>query len=291
MKDFKDKVAVITGGASGVGFAIGERLGRAGARLVLADIEKGALDQAVADLRERKIDVIGQITDVSKADQVEALAERSFGHFGGVHLVFNNAGVGAGGGPTPWGVSEKAWTWGFNVNFYGVVNGIDAFMPRLLKQNQEAHICNTSSGIGLLYPPGSPVYSATKAGVVAITEMMHYQLMMMQSPVKAALLFPGPYVVETGLFNSARNRPAEFADEAAGAGGISSLEDMQQMMEKTIGRRIETTKPAEFAEYTYQALLQDKFWILPMNDRQVKAMRDRLESMIAGTNPLPPDVL
>jgi len=290
MKDFVDKVAVITGGASGVGLALATRFGRAGARLVLADIEQGPLEATVAALRERGFTAIGQRTDVADPTQVEALAERAFAEFGAVHLLFNNAGVGAGGGPSLWETSANAWSWGFNVNFWGVMNGVNAFMPRLLAQNQEAHVVNTASGVGLLFPPTSGVYSITKAAVIAATEILHMQLQMRRAPVKAAVLFPGPYVVETNLFSSARNRPPELsAGEAPPA--VNSLEDMQVMMERTLGRRIQTSTPATVAEYTYQALLQDQFWILPMHDRFRHALRERLEGMLNLRNPTIPDIL
>jgi NAD(P)-dependent dehydrogenase (short-subunit alcohol dehydrogenase family) len=291
MRDFNGKVAVITGGASGVGRAIGVRLARAGAKLVLADIEQPALDKTVAELRAAGFDAIGQVTDVAKPEQVEALAARSFDHFGEVHLLFNNAGVGAGGGASLWETSDKAWTWGFNVNFWGVMNGVNAFMPRLLAQNQEAHVVNTSSGVGLLFPPTSGVYSITKAAVIAATEILHMQLTMRAAPVKAALLFPGPYVVETNLFSSARNRPPELTDTNAAAPTVNSLEDMQAMMEKSIGRRIQTSTPEEVAEYAYQALLEDQFWILPMHDRFKHALRERFEGMLALRNPTIPDIM
>jgi NAD(P)-dependent dehydrogenase (short-subunit alcohol dehydrogenase family) len=285
MQDFNGKVAVITGGASGVGRAIGERLARAGARLVLADIERAALERTVAQLRGEGFEVIGQVTDVADAEAVEALAQRSFDHFGAVHLLFNNAGVGAGGGATLWETSAKAWAWGFNVNFWGVINGMNAFM------NQEAHVVNTSSGVGLLFPPTSGVYSITKAAVIATTEILHMQLLLQRSPVKAAVLFPGPYVVETNLFSSGRNRPAELREETPVGNAINSLEDMQAMMEKTIGRRIQTTTPEAVAEYTYQALLQDHFWILPMHERFRQALRERFEGMLALRNPTIPDIM
>jgi NAD(P)-dependent dehydrogenase (short-subunit alcohol dehydrogenase family) len=288
VKDFKDKVAVITGSASGVGRSLAFRLGREGVKLMLADIEQGALDKTVGELREAGYEAEGQVTDVADPDAVEALAERSFGHYGQVHLVFNNAGIGPGGAPKLWDSSLKSWHWGFNVNVFGVVHGIRSFVPRLVKQNLEAHIVNTASGVGIL--PISGIYSATKAAVIALTESLHFQLQAEKSPVKAALLFPGPHVLDTGLFNSARNRPKELTDPGD-ALGITSLEDMQQRMLKSIGRRIDITHPDEFAETAYQALREDKFWIMPIEGRVVAAIRDRYEGMLAGRTPKQPDIL
>jgi NAD(P)-dependent dehydrogenase (short-subunit alcohol dehydrogenase family) len=291
MKDFKGKTAVITGAASGVGLALAERLGREGARIVLADIEIGALDAAVARVKSGGVDAIGVKTDVTKADQVEALAEKSFSHYGEVDMVFNNAGVGGGGAMTIWDTDVSAFKWAFDVNFYGVLNGINAFAPRLLKQNKEAVLAATSSGAGLIFPPNSPAYSASKAAVIALMEILSFQLMMSGSPVKAACLFPGPYVVDTNLFNSQRNAPAEFKSNAQLGGGITSMESFQQVMEQMIGRRVETTQPSEFADYVFGALQRDEFWIMPMHDRTEKALRDRFEGMITKTNPMIADML
>lgn len=290
MKEFKGKAAVITGSASGVGLALAERLAREGCNVALADIEAPALEKAVARVKALGVDAIGVKTDVSKAEQVEALAEKSFSHFGEVHLVFNNAGVGGGGAMTVWDTDVSAFKWAFDVNFYGVLNGINAFAPRLLKQNKEAFLTATSSGAGLIFPPNSPAYSASKAAVIALMEILSVQLMMSGSPVKAACLFPGPYVVDTNLFNSQRNAPSEYKNDQLG-GGITSMESFQQVMEQMIGRRVETTQPEEFAEYVFGALKRDEFWIMPMHDRANKALRDRFEGMLNKTNPTIADML
>lgn len=291
MKDFKGKVAVITGSASGVGRSIAFRLGREGVKIVLADIEPGALEKTLGEVKAAGIDAISQITDVSNPDAVEALAEKSFAHYGQVHLVFNNAGVGAGGAPQLWDTTLKAWHWGFNVNMFGVVHGIRSFTPRLIKQNLPARIINTASGAGIVFPPSTGVYAATKAAVITLTEIMHFHLTSLNSPVKAGLLFPGPHVVDTGLFDSGRNRPKEFTDPADAGYGIKTLEDMQKIMEMTIGRRIETTHPDEVAETVYKCLVADKYYIQVMSAKLEKGIRDRYEGMIAGRDPVPADVL
>jgi NAD(P)-dependent dehydrogenase (short-subunit alcohol dehydrogenase family) len=290
MKDFKGKTAVITGAASGVGLALAERLGRDGARIVLADIEAGALEAAVARVKAGGVDAIGVKTDVTKADQVEALAQKSFSHYGEVDMVFNNAGVGGGGAMTVWDTDVSAFQWAFDVNFYGVLNGIKAFMPLLVKQNKEAVIAATSSGAGLVFPPNSPAYSSSKAAVIALMEILSFQLIMTGSPVKAACLFPGPYVVDTNLFNSQRNAPAEYKSDQLGS-GITSIESFQQVMEQMIGRRVDITQPEEFADYVHGALQRDEFWIMPMHARSEKALRERFEGMITKTNPFIADIL
>lgn len=292
MQSFKGKVAVITGGASGVGRAIGERLGREGARLVLADIEQGALDKTVAEFKAKDIEAIGHVTDVTKFDSVSALAERAFGHYGAVHLLFNNAGVGPGEAPNIWDTDLNTWAWGFNVNIWGVIHGIKAFLPRLVAQNQEARVINTTSSNGALYVlPNTPVYSASKAAVSSITEVLHFQLQAQQSPVKVSCLFPGPHIVRTGIFNSARVRPADMpADPNQLDLGIRTAEDLQTLM-ANFGMNIEITTPEEVAEYVYESLVKDEYWILPQTERSKQALRARTEGILARSNPTPPDVL
>lgn len=292
MKDFKGKVAVITGGASGVGKAIGERLGREGVRLVVADIEQKALDAAVADFKAQGIEAIGHVTDVTKLESVEALAERSFGHYGAVHLLFNNAGVGPREAMTAWDTGMNEWIWGYNVNVWGVVHGIKAFMPRLIAQNVEAHVVNTTSGNGGLYfMPQSSIYASTKAAVSAITETVHFQLTGMNAPVKISCLFPGPHIVRTGIYNSQRVRPADLpADANAFDPGIQTAEDLQKMMEN-FGKKIEITSPEEVAQQVFEDLQADRYWMLRQTERSRQALRARVDSILSLTNPTPPDVL
>lgn len=289
MKNFKDKVAVITGGASGVGRALAFRFGREGARIVVADIEQKALDRTVGELKAAGIDAIGVIADVTKYESVDALAEKAFSHFGAVHLVFNNAGIGASETPHVWEAPLSEWAWGFNVNIWGVVHGIKAFMPRLVKQNIEAHIINTSSGNGgVIAMPMTPIYTATKAAVSAITEILHYQLRAENSPIKVSTLYPGPHVVATGIYNSERNRPQELTNEESGKHKqVHSLEEMKDQM-KAMGVDLQVTQPEEVAEYAYQALLEDKFWILPLTAHTEAQARARFENMMARRDPVSP---
>ncbi len=289
MKNFKNKVAVITGGASGVGRAIAFRFGREGAKIVLADIERKALDRTVGELAAEGIEAVGFVTDVTKYESVEALAEQSFKHFGGVHLLFNNAGVGAAEAPNLWDAPLTEWQWGFNVNIWGVIHGLKAFMPRLVAQNQEAHVINTSSGNGgLIFYPQSPIYSATKAAVTAITEVLHFQMQASQSPIKVSCLFPGPNVVATGIYNSERNRPQELAPGAdAPKKAVSSLDDMVSQME-AVGLKLDVTQPEEVAEYAYAALIEDKYWILPLRPETEQKVRERFDYILARKNPTPP---
>src|SRR3954452_4146581 len=177
LQEFDGKVAVVTGAASGIGFAMAQRFSAEGMKVVLADIEQGALDKAVANLNDAGGDAIGHITDVSERDSVFALADRSFEHFGAVHVLCNNAGIGSGSEGKMWEHDPKDWDWCFAVNVFGVFNGIQAFVPRMLAQNTPGHIVNTSSGDGGIAPlPNASVYATTKAAVVTMTEALYAQL-------------------------------------------------------------------------------------------------------------------
>lgn len=292
MKEFRSKVAVITGGASGVGLALAHRLAREGANVVLADIEQEALDAAVEGLRATGAKAIGQKTDVVRREEVEALADRAFAEWGAVHMVFNNAGVGGGGGPTIWESPEKAFRWAMDVNYFGPLNGVLTFMPRLIAQGGEALIAATSSGAGIVFPPSSPAYSSSKAALIALWEVLAYQLQMAQSPIKAALLFPGPHVVDTGLFGSHRNLQSDYDDPLVREGtGINDIASFQAVMKMFLGREVDITNPADFAEEVFQSLLRDEFYILPLTDQTKAAVRKRYEDMLERRQPAIPDMM
>ncbi len=291
MQNFKDKLAVITGGASGVGRSIAFALGVEGGRVLIADVDKGALESTLIELKEKGIDAHAIFCDVSSADSVNALAAKAFDELGGAHLVFANAGIGAGEGGAMWEYAMQDWQWAFNVNVWGVVNSINAFMPRLMAQEQEAHMIITGSGNGaFLMLPDSPIYTATKASVQAITETLYYQVSAAQDKVKVNALFPGPHVVDTGLFDSDRVRPKEL-EKAEGAldSGIHSVEDMRRMMEE-FGMELNTTHPDEVAQTALQGLRDEKFWISPMNEDTEAKITTRIESILARTNPVAPSL-
>ena len=174
MKDFAGKVAVITGGASGIGHGIAEWCARAGVKVVLADIDEEALSKAGEELKPLGGAVLCVRTDVSKRDDVEALARQAFDAFGGVHLLFNNAGVAAGG--APWEATWNDWEWVLGVNLWGVIHGVKVFTPLMMAQNTECHIVNSSSAAGLVTGGFSAPYSASKHAVVALSESLYLTL-------------------------------------------------------------------------------------------------------------------
>jgi len=280
VKEFKDKVAVITGGSSGVGRSLAFALGRLGAKIVVGDVDKAAMAQLQSDLAEENIDALVEFCDVTSIDSLNALADMAVATFGGIQLVFANAGISAGESGAMWEYSQKDWQWCLNVNLWGVINSINAFMPRLVAANEEAHFVVTGSGNGaLLVYPDQPIYTASKAAVHAITENLHYQVTAAQSPVKVSALFPGPHVVDTGLFNSGRVRPVELKKDIEGnASGISSVDDMKKMAAEW-GIELQTTHPDEVAQMAVEGLQKDAFWLLattPETDEKIRARADMI---------------
>jgi len=287
MEDFSNKVAVITGGSSGVGRSLAFALGRLGAKVAVGDVDKNAMAQLRSDLAAENIEAIVEHCDVTSADSLNTLAEKTAATFGGMHLVFANAGISAGESGAMWEYSQKDWQWCLNVNLWGVINTINAFMPRLVAANQEAHFVVTGSGNGaLLVYPDQPIYTATKAAVHAITENLHYQVTAAQSPVKVSALFPGPHVVDTGLFNSGRVRPQDLKKDIEGnASGISSVDDMKKMAAQW-GIELKTTHPDEVAQMALEGLRNNAFWLLVTTPETEQKIRARAEMILSRQTPV-----
>jgi NAD(P)-dependent dehydrogenase (short-subunit alcohol dehydrogenase family) len=280
MEDFNSKVAVITGGSSGVGRSLAFALGRLGAKVAVGDVDKTAMAQLRSDLEAENIEALVEFCDVTSADSLNSLADKTVATFGGIHLVFANAGISAGESGAMWEYSQKDWQWCLSVNLWGVINSINVFMPRLIAANEEAHFVVTGSGNGaLLVYPDQPIYTASKAAVHAITENLHYQVTTAASPVKVSALFPGPHVVDTGLFNSGRVRPQELKKDIEGnASGISSVDDMKKMAAEW-GIDLQTTHPDEVAQMAVEGLQKDAFWLLattPETDEKIRARADMI---------------
>lgn len=189
MREFHGKVAVVTGAASGIGRSLAERCAQEGMRVVLADVEEGALTQTAESLRSSGADVRAITTDVSRAGDVEALARKTVEAYGGVHLLFNNAGVG--GGTTAWGSMLADWQWVLGVNLWGVIHGVHSFVPLMLQQGDEGHIVNTASIAGLTGGPGLAVYKVSKHGVVSISETLYHELALQGAKIGVSVLCPG----------------------------------------------------------------------------------------------------
>jgi NAD(P)-dependent dehydrogenase (short-subunit alcohol dehydrogenase family) len=277
MDEFSGKVAVVTGGASGIGFGMAEAFAAEGMKIVLADIEHAALADATAKLRATGADVLDVVTDVSVEDQMIDLATTTYSHFGTAHIVCNNAGVGGGGGLL-WEIPQADWDWTFGVNLWGVLNGIRAFVPRLIEQ-QEGHVINTASVAGLKALPFMAPYTTTKHGVVGLSECLAIELLMTGSPVKVSVLCPG--FIQTRLHESDRNRPAHL-------GEAPRLED--SAVGAMVRDLVEGGKPpAELAQRVLAAVKAEEFFILS-DDAHAKVPADRAEEARTGAQPGLPDV-
>lgn len=275
MRDFAGKVAVITGGASGIGRAIAEECVRLGVKVVLADIEQPALEVAEAELKAAGGNVLSRRTDVSKRSDVESLAREAFDTFGAVHLLFNNAGVAAGG--APWEATWNDWEWIIGVNLWGVIHGVKIFTPLMLAQNTECHIVNTSSTAGLTVGSFSAPYAATKHAVVALSESLYLALEKQNALVKASVLCPG--LVNTNINNVERNRPAELANEP-----VPLSPEMQAGRAAFNALMASSTPPQQVAETVFEAIRKEQFYILT-HPEWIDVIRLRTDKLLAMENP------
>jgi len=285
MQDFNGKLAVITGGASGIGRAIADSLARAGARMVLCDVEEPALRRAVDEMRSAGADAHGVTVDVTKFESVEAAAASIEAEHGPVHILCNNAGVGALEDVPLWELPLSDWRWTFAVNVWGVIHGIKAFLPGMLDHGEPGHIVNTSSGNGgLVLIPNTPIYSASKAAVSCITETLHLQLTAQQANIKASVLYPGPNVVASNIFDAKRNRSEEFEREMPQSIEPITLEGLKDLF-AAMGQPFGVTQPEEVAEHFMAGIRADKYFILPESSQHDARIRARMQSILDRTDP------
>ena len=282
MKTFHNRVAVITGAASGFGreFAlIGARLGM---RLVLADVQEEALAATAAELEGMGAQVLSMRCDVRKGEQVELLATAAMERFGAVHLVFNNAGVGAGG--LIWESTQADWEWVLGVNLWGVIHGVRVFTPLMLAcakadPDYEGHIVNTASMAGLLNPPNMGVYNVSKHAVVSLSETLYQDLSLVTGQIGASVLCP--YFVDTGISQSHRNRP----DDMDGTPPTRSQKIQHAMTSKAVASG--KVSAAEVAQLVFDAVARNQFYIYS-HPKAIGAVQTRLEDVLQARNPTDP---
>jgi NAD(P)-dependent dehydrogenase (short-subunit alcohol dehydrogenase family) len=279
------RVAVVTGGGGGLGRAMGERFAREGMKVVLADVRAEPLDETVTELRERGLEVSGVVADVSKWESVENLRDRALDAYGSVHVLCNNAGVGVGAEGRVWEHEINDWRWAIGVNLYGVIHGINAFVPHMLDHGEPGHVVNTSSGNGGITPIlGTPEYSVTKGAVVTLTEVLGAQLNDAGAAIGASVLFPGPHMLRTGLFDAWRNRPPELAKTKPRSSPPVTLEEYERIM-RDAGVEVQYTPVAEVAGRVVNAVRLGDFWILPPDDRTDEQVRAKADSLLKRENP------
>lgn len=287
MRDVKGKTAVVTGAASGIGFALCQVFSREGMNVVMADIEEDALNDALSQIKSSGSNAIAVVTDVIKSESVQALADKSFESFGNVHILCNNAGVGIKEAARPiWTLTPNDWSWGYGVNVTGVVNGIRAFVPRMIENDEEGHVINTVSSNGTYISlPTTPIYASTKAAVTSLTEVMYQQFANNNTKLKASVMLPGPYWInKSKILISQRNRQAEFQDDTV-VEDYGSIEDIRKAALGEVAEDFPTTEPIEIAEYTFKGICEGSFWIRPELFESGEKIQDRMESMLNATNP------
>ena len=282
IQDFKGKTAVLTGAGSGFGLECARIGARLGMNLVLVDVQQDALDRAEAELSALGVQVLALKVDVANPAEMLALANQVKNRFGAPHLVFNNAGVAAGG--LVWENSLADWNWVMGVNLWGVIHGVRLFTPMMLEAAKadpayQGHIVNTASMAGLLTPPNMGVYNVTKHAVVSLTETLYQDLALVTDQVSASVLCP--YFVPTGISQSHRNRPADMpADKPTQSQLIG-----QAMSDKAVGSGKITA--AEVAQKVFDAVGAGQFYIYS-HPQALGNVQQRMEAIVAGHNPPDP---
>ena len=278
MSTLEGKVAVVTGAASGIGFALSGAWAAEGMKVVMADVEASALAEAAEKVRSGGTEVLDVVTDVRDGAQVEALAQQAVERFGGVHVACNNAGV-AGGGLQLWDVPLAAWEWTLGVNLWGVLHGVRAFVPRMIAQG-EGHIVNTASIAGMLAGGTTGPYTVSKFGVVALSEALFFELQLAGAPVGVSVLCPG--WVNTRIGESDRNAPPELQvedDEDPDPIRLKLRKGLSDMLSGGM-------PPPEVAAKVVAGVRERRFYIFPHDtDDWLEPIRRRTDNMLAGRPP------
>jgi len=259
MHSLKDKVAVVTGGASGIGRELCLGLARAGARVVVADVDEAGMEATVAGVRQAESEAIRVRTDVSRLGDVQTLADRAFSQWGAVHVLCNNAGVSVHGGLEA--ATHQDWEWVIGVNLWGVIHGIEAFVPRMIAQREPGHVVNTASMAGLIASQGLGVYNTTKYAVVGLSETLQKDL----RPHDIGVSVLCPMGVATAIGESERNRPAHLRGPARASAGEIEL----------IGR---TLTPAQVAAQVLRAILANRLYVIT-HEEGLEPLRRRFQRM------------
>ena len=275
MKTLRGRVAVVTGAASGIGRALAERFAAEGMKVVMADIEGPALAAAAEGLRKTGAALLATRVDVSSSEDVERLARETYAAFGAAHVLCNNAGVAVLGAVHEHTLAD--WQWVINVNLWGVIHGVRAFLPRMLGGGDEGHIVNTASMAGLTTAPFMSVYDVTKHGVVALSESLYKELQVTGAPIGVSVVCPG--LINTAIMRSARNRPDALAE--AGKTGPAAQAFGQALADRLSGGY----PPSEVAEQVVQGIREGRFYVVPAQPEVKEGIAIRAQDLIALRNP------
>jgi NAD(P)-dependent dehydrogenase (short-subunit alcohol dehydrogenase family) len=280
MKDFKNKVAVITGAASGIGRGLAEYCAQQEMKIVLADVEEKVLSMAESEMQAGGADIIAVITDVSKIEDVQSLARRTIDAFGKVDLLFNNAGVAT--GSSIWESSINDCKWVIGVNLWGVIHCVHEFIPIMLKQGTPCHIVNTSSIAGLTTYHPSALYQLTKHSIVALSEQLHHDLELRGANIKVSVICPG--VVNTNIMDAERNRPEIYLNEPSQGAKSPEPDEMEQAFRKMAKAGM---PPSVLAEIAFKAIEEEKFYIITHPEMK-PLVQMRMDGVMKERHPLPP---
>ncbi|MGW0467188.1 SDR family NAD(P)-dependent oxidoreductase [Streptomyces sp. NPDC003027] len=278
------QVAVVTGAASGIGLAMARRFAAEGLAVVLGDVEEAALAEVADEFMEGGAQILARTVDVGEPDAVRAFADAAYDTFGAVHVLCNNAGVASGAEGPLWEHDPDDWKWAFSVNVWGVFHGIQAFVPRMLAGGEPGHVVNTSSGGGIAPLPAASVHAVAEAAVVTMTESLYAHLKAEHARVGASVLFPGPHMLRTGLWESHRNRPERYAEQRPRRTPYRGLDQWEAAM-KEAGHEVAFTPVEEVADHVVDGIRADRFWMLPESEHSDRRIRARARSMLDRADP------
>lgn len=277
MKNFKDKVAVITGAGRGIGRGIAERCVQEGMKVVLSGVGMESISKAEADLKAMGGDVVAVQADVSKYEDMERLAQSTLDTYGAVHMLVNNAGVGA--GATIWESSLKDWKWVLDVNLWGVIHGVKAFMPIMIKQDTECHVVNVASTAGVNYGPYAGVYRLSKHAVTSLTETLYFEAAQYAPKVGVTCLLPG--FVKTDMMTGERNRPQELQNDPSEISDNKDLEKVEEYIANAIEQGI---APEECADILFKGLIKNQLYVITYTG-PLDFIEQRMSNIINQKNP------
>ena len=285
MQDFRDRVVVVTGGASGIGKALARAYLAEGAKVVISDVEAPALEATAKELGAGGGEVMTAVTDVRNESALASLADDVFSRFGACHVLHNNAGVGV-PNLNVWETEASDWEWVYGVNVQGITHGIRAFVPRMIESGEEGCVVNTSSGDGGIAPLADQcIYASSKAAVSILTECLHAQLVAEGTKLRASILYPAGGVLNTGIWTTARNRPADLARRAAAPEGSEvGLEDFMGMMKK-VGIDMPVQDLDELALHALEGVKQEDFVIMIGRESMEAQLVERAKKLARGECP------
>ena len=252
MKEFDGKTAIVTGAASGIGLGLAEKFAKERMQVVMADVEEEALNKAVEKLKKHQYRVMGISADVLIQESMKELFDKSIEAYGNIHILCNNAGIGANSGNKAiWEINKTDWDWSLGVNFYGVLHGLQIFVPHMIDHGEEGHIVTTVSLAGLL--PGAGTYGVSKHAALALTQGLNIDLIARDSKINSSVLCPG--FVNTNIMNSERNRPEHLVSS-------NQIDTNEQQMEVFNFLLKNGKEPSEIADIVFEGIKDNIFYIL-----------------------------